>query len=174
MKNFKAFSTNLIKKKGVTLVELLIVVGIITIISLAIIPSYVDFAEKKDFNNKVEIMVTEILNIRNKALAGAVVEVGGVPQEVDWGIQPKQDCLLRVYFLGYVNSSGTFVPQVTQDLPEGVTFGLPNGTCEDIIFERLKGTPVLTGSDTERQIILNYKSQTRTITVNSSGRISYN
>ncbi len=166
-------------KLGVTLVELLIVVGIITIVSLAIIPSYLDFAEKKDFNNKVETVVSEVMNVRNKALAGAVYITGsGTTEEVNWGIVPRQNCDLRVYDLGYVYPDDDTLHIVSsQTLPDSVSFARDSGgQCDLIIFERLKGTPILdtANGETFMEINLRYKSMSRRIIVNSSGRVSYN
>ncbi len=166
-------------KKGVTLVELLIVVGIITIVSLAIIPSYMDFAEKKDFNNKVETVVSEILNVRNKALNGAVhTTSSGTVEEVNWAILPRQNCNLRTYDLGYVYPGDDTMHIVSsQTLPDNVSFVVDSaGQCDMIIFERLKGTPILdtAGGETFQELNLKYKTQTRRIIVNSSGRVTYN
>jgi prepilin-type N-terminal cleavage/methylation domain-containing protein len=166
-----------ILKKGVTLVELLIVVGIIALISLAIIPSYVDFAQKKDFQNKVENLAAEIQNVRNKSLAGVVYTSGGTSTEVNWAFRPSQNCDLRQYELGYVlPNTTTFYPVTTEDLPENVTFEKSGGQCDVIIFERLKGTPILdtTINETSQEVSLKYHNVTKTITVNSAGRISYN
>lgn len=154
---------------GSTLIELLLVVGIVTILSLAILPSYVDYTQRKEFDNKVETFIAEIQNVRNKSLAGVVIpDLDNAP--ADWGIKPT--CGLNTYDLGYSDSlvaGDAFTSVVTETLPAGVTFDPTR--CSTIVFERLKGTP--RASATQNIIVLNYKTYTRSITVNSSGRITY-
>lgn len=160
------------RRNGITLVELLIVVSIIAVVSLAIIPSYVDYSAKKDFDNKVEIMTAEVMNIRNKSLAGAVLSSSGTL--VNWGISPS--CGTANYSVGYqVVGSSTFVVDTTLQLPTGVTFVVDGGgQCDVIAFERLTGTPILSDTEQQRQISLRYRTTTRVITVSRLGRISYN
>lgn len=153
------------KLKGITLVELLIVVGIVSVLSLAIIPSYADFSQTKEFNNAAETFVNEVRNVRNKALAGAVIMQSGDPVEVSWGIKPE--CGTSNYGLGYKEPDDLDLTiQTTESLPSTVKFSASD--CPMIAFTRLEGKPEAAG-----EIILEFKSLARTISINSSGRISY-
>lgn len=155
--------------KAVTLVELLIVVGIISVVTVAIIPSYVDFVTKREFKNSADQFVGDVKAVQSKAISGVIVNVAGESVLVDWGIQPT--CGDDSYSLsyGYDSDSGYVKTDVvTKKLPKDVKFHSDSDKCGDIFFKRNEGSPTTASAPSIR---LSYKDLIRDVIVTNAGLV---
>ncbi len=88
LKTFKKeFSAN--SKSGFTLIELMISVGILTLLSAAMIPSFNSYLNNQNVTQGVEQIKSDIRNVQNKALTGAGFDK--VANTTHWGIKFSND-----------------------------------------------------------------------------------
>lgn len=93
-------------RKGFTLVELLIVVGIVALITGGLIPAFSNYMQNQDLLQAQEQLKNDLRSIQNRALAGAQSEtlVGG-NQVHYWGVQFVSGSADFTYFISDVNTS---------------------------------------------------------------------
>lgn len=178
MKNTKSF----------TLIEILIVVGILMVLSAATIPSFVNYSSERSIDRFVQSLVNEIQLVRNKALAGAFEQSGSI-ESTRWLIMFRCDSAgNNRYRLGYSNNDGSnrFIQSNIYRFPTGFnvvdisgyddcrTYASLANPWNMFLFDRLTGelyNPV-DAADSSRKLRISYGTETRTITVYRSGQIT--
>ena len=128
------------KKNGFTLLETIIVLGIISVFSLIGINTINSFREEAELDSAVNEFVTELKMARNKSMAGEVLgseteadfEMDGLPQ---YGIQttPGNYSLTRTFIK--VDGSSGFDTLETIALDTGLTLS----PLDTIYFDRISG-----------------------------------
>ena len=163
-KFFKSFTERKAFAKAFTLIELIIVVGIISILTAAALPSFGTFADRRIFQNNVDEFANQIRDVRSKAIAGATN--GGV--KANWKITATNSS--NAYSLGYIPTSGAVEENlVSKTLSgSGVTFSCTNCKVE---FERLTGKRLSGTSGSSQDIAIAYKSEQRTIKIYETGKV---
>lgn len=159
IKNFKSED-----KKCFTLVELLIVIGILIILISLTVPAFHHFQKETDLNNSVKEIVNVLRTAQNKTLASE-----GASQ---WGVyfstltEPHQFIL----FKGPTFNSGGEIHQLPSSV-EIYDINL-NGGGTEVVFDRLIGSTSQFG-----KISLKLKSlpeKTQSVFIQNSGQISLN
>jgi len=147
-------------KKGFTLLEVLVVVGITTVLSSVGISSYVTQQRIKLLN----ITAQEIIGYLRYTQQKSIVQEEGN----QWGIHFENPASGDDFYALYTGTSYTS-PKEIRYLPKGINFITPSvGTNIDIPFYKLIGDSS-GGSIT----ILGYASQPITITIQSQGLLVY-
>ena len=97
--------------KAVTLIELLVVIAIISIVTVAVVPSFNLFSSNQIMDQSVDQFVSDLRSVRQKALSGITVN----DQLVNWGMQICFDKDGKEnpqgYALGYYDADGNFISQ---------------------------------------------------------------
>lgn len=127
-------SENSNKLSAFTLMEVLIVIGIVIILTAITLPSFSEFSKKREFENEVDSFVDNVRALQNKSLSGAVQE--GEP--VRWLFVPN--CGTNRYSFGYWdNTIGDYVSLQSYQLADGLTFGAVAAECHNFSFDRITG-----------------------------------
>ncbi len=176
------------KNKSFTLIEILIVVGILMVLSAATIPSFVNYSSERSIDRYVQSLVNEIQLVRNKALSGAYEQSGSV-DSTRWLIMFRCDgSNNNRYRLGYSNNDGNARRLLSDifrfptgynvvDIPgvnDCITYTSMSGTWNMFLFDRLTGelfNPV-DATEQSRSLRVSYSGATRTIKVYRSGQIT--
>lgn len=157
---------NILKNKGISVIEILIVVSIIGILAAIVLPSLSLFRREQTLNNTTGDVVSLLNSARNNTISSL--------SSNNYGVHFQSD--RATYFTGSVFNSGdaTNVPlvfdsSVTIPSINGINL---NGGGSDVIFTRLTGdTPnygtiiVALTSDSTRK---------KTISISKTGSISSN
>jgi len=162
MKNFMGF----------TLVELLITIGIMGILTAAIIPSFDGFGKRQALTNASESLRSDISSAQNKAVSGVAV----LGAKVDWGLEFASSCddahSANSYNLGYFNSGGTFVSQSQRSMSPAISIFCSSNNTR-IRFERMSGK--LIGAISEYTYLLeNNSGDTKSLSIGLRGQVSIN
>lgn len=170
--------------KAFTLIEILIVVGILGVISAATIPTFVNYSSERGIDRVAQQIVSDIQLVRNKSLSGAYESSNGVNSDY-WVI--RFGCNANTYDMGLSNRIDGFIETTSstqKTLPTGFTFraaGSPeNSYCSyengtPLVFTRLTGKLANPRSAGAREVqIRDANGATRTITVYENGNIKVN
>lgn len=157
---------NYTKNKGMTLLELLIVIAIIIVLSVIVTPSLSKFKAERSLVNTAE----DIVSVLNKARNDTIGSLGGN----QYGVH--LDTNKFTYFIAptYINGTSTNIVTTLDDsitIPSSGGINL-NGGGSDIIFTRITGDTSNYGT-----IVLQLSSDAtrqKTITINKTGVISSN
>jgi len=120
--------------KGFTLIELMIVIGVLAILTATAIPAFGSFNQRKRFKSSVDTFVNDLESMRNKSQS-AIVHSTAIPSQVDWAIQ--YNCGLSTYNLGHGTNGSNFVSDMQKKLDSG-TFEACAGS-QTIYFQRISG-----------------------------------
>ena len=147
------------RNKGFTIIEIMIVVGIITILAGLSVPLSNSFLSRNELNS-------EALKITD-ALRSARAQAMFASEDSVWGVHFTSSSYIIFKGLTY-NPADAY--NNTFNLPGILTIGeiTINGGGSDIIFDRIAGTTSTFGTTT----IQNDASGSRTITVNRGGTIN--
>lgn len=150
-------------EKGITVVEILIVVAIFGILFAVVLPQFSSIKENQVLKNAVEDTLSVLHNAQSQSLASV--------NSSEYGVHFQSDRV--ILFAGQVFSAGA-VDNKTTDiiLPasiSNVTLGGISATSGNIYFERLSGVPNETGT-----ITISTSSVSKTITISATGAISVN
>lgn len=108
--------------KAVTLIELLVVIAIISIVTVAVVPSFNLFSSNQIMDQSVDQFVSDLRSVRQKALSGITVN----DQLVNWGMQICIDKDGKEnpqgYALGYYDADGNFIFQAENLLVSEAVF----------------------------------------------------
>lgn len=155
------------KLSAFTLIEVLIVVGIMGILTVAALPSFGDFADRRTFQNNVDIFAENIRSTRSKAIDG-VVQSG---RSANWQIAPtagNNTYTVRPIFTD--NQSAGTASTYTLSVPT-MTFSCSNCTIE---FERLTGKRVSGTAGSSQDIVINFNGASKTVRVYETGKMVIN
>lgn len=148
------------KDKGFTLLELLVVVGIITILAGVGIFSYINQQKAK----LLDMSVQEVVGYLRYAQQKSMVQEGGN----QWGVHFENPASGDDFYALYTGTSYSS-PEETRYLPNGIEFTTPgDNETIDISFYKLIGDS-MGGVVT----ICGYFNQCVSITISSSGLIFY-
>ena len=146
--------------KGFTLLEILVVVGITTILAGVAITSYVNQQRAKLLDTSVQEIVSYLRYTQQKSMA----QEGGN----QWGVHFENSASGDDFYSLYTGTSYTS-PVETRYLPSGITFSTPgDNETIDISFYKLIGDSI--GG---RIVVCGYFSQCVSITILSQGLIVY-
>lgn len=151
------------KNKGITLLEIMVVIAIIAIIALITVPNLSKFKRQQALKNTTEDIVSLLNEAKNSTISSKNSSVYGVHLDENQA----------VFFLGesYTNTPSkkeiNFDSLVKISKDDGLNL---NSGGDDIIFDRLTGNTSNYG--TIRLELTGDSTQTKTITVSSIGTIS--
>jgi len=146
-------------RKAFTLLELLIVVGITTILAGVGISTYINQQRAKLLDTSVQEIVGYLRYAQQKSIAQE--------SSNQWGIHFGNPSLGDDFYALYTGSGYTF-PEETRYLPKGIEFETPaTGSSSSISFIKLTGTSAAgtTQSITIESIVIN-----STTTISVSGQ----
>ncbi|HXH27150.1 MAG TPA: type II secretion system protein [Candidatus Acidoferrum sp.] len=140
---------------GFTLLEVLLSVGIITILVSLSLPIYATFVQKNDLDLTAQSLANTIRR--------AQTYNRGAKNDSAWGVEVLSSSY--VIFKGTTYAGRDTTADETSIIPASIT---PSGTAE-IDFNKLAGTPTATASIT----LTSTTTDTRVINVNAKGMVDY-
>ncbi len=151
--------------RGFTLVEILVIIGIMVILVAFAIPSYRFFQRESDLNNSAEEIINTLRLAQSKTLASEGASQYGV--YFDQTISPHQYTLFKG--TGYTLRDSSF--DEIHKLPESIEiFAINlNGGGSEVIFDRILGTTSHFGSLSIR--LKNDPGKTKNIYIENSGQV---
>ena len=150
-------------QKGITVVEILVVIAIMSIILRIVLPQFSKSKENQVLKNGAEDVVAVLDKARSQTLASF--------NSSEYGVHFQSDKV--IIFKGKVFSSGASdnenISIVTPATISNVTLGGVSGTTGDMYFNRLYGAPSTTGT-----ITVSTSSYSKTVTISATGTASMN
>lgn len=143
-------------KKGFSIIEILIVLGVIVLLSVIVIPSISKFKDTQTLKSGVEDVVSILTKARVQTISGNEGRVFGVTIDAN-----------AKTFVLYALQSSTKLTRETTTLASGISVST---TTTDIQFEKLTGEPIAIATIT----LTNQAGVVRTITVSTTGTITAN
>ena len=154
------------KNKGISIIEILIVISIIGILAAVIIPSLSKFRNEQALRNTT----ADIVSLLNKARNNTISSLSSSNYSVHF------ETTRFVYFTGSVfnngagtNSAFTLSTSVTIPASGGISL---NGGGADVIFTRLTGETANYGTIIVR--LASDDTKQKTITISKTGSVSSN
>ena len=149
-------------KQGITVIELLIVLAVLSIIFSIALPQFAKIKENQVLKNGVQDVISSINKARGQTLASLNSSVYGVHFQSD----------KVIIFKGTIFIADTVGNEtISLTLPAIIsTITLPGGAT-DFYFNRLSGTPSFIGSGT---IVISTTNFNKTITISGTGGVSSN
>lgn len=149
------------KHKGFTLVEVLVVLGVVLLLTAIVVPSLARVRQQQALQNTTNGIIALITSARTKTLSGADNTVHSV----------KFETTRAIIFKGTTYMNGASDNQVyTYESPVVMSTPTLSGGGSVLMFDRLRGTTATHGT---LQLQLP-NGTTRTITVTETGSISRN
>lgn len=139
--------------KGFTLLEILLVIGIISILLVFIVPVSLDFYKSQQLEIQTQSLVQTLRRAQSKAMA--------IELDSSFGVFISNQNYILFKGNSYLTRDAQY--DETFDLPEIIE---PSGLSE-VVFLKFEGKPNVTGN-----VILTSNSDTRTININEIGRIN--
>lgn len=141
-----------------TLIEVLIVVGIMGILTMSVLPAFGTFADRRAFQNNVDIFSEKLRSARSKAMSGVL---SANNKEVNWYVDVTDNG--TTYKIGSIMIASPYTDtSITETLPgSGITFDC--SPCK-FTFQRLTGKRISGTADQSQDIIITYSKNNETIT----------
>jgi prepilin-type N-terminal cleavage/methylation domain-containing protein len=150
-------------KKGLTVIEILMVIAILAILAAIILPQFSKMRENQLLKNAI----SDILSSLNKAQSQTLASVNSS----EYGVHFQSDRV--IIFKGKVfSSSAEDNETILIGEPVGisnVTLGGVSGASGDMYFNRLSGAPSATGT-----VAVSASSISKIITIFATGTVSLN
>ncbi|MFA6552960.1 MAG: GspH/FimT family pseudopilin [Patescibacteria group bacterium] len=140
---------------GFSLIELLIVIGVLVLVAGLSIPFYQSFQVSSNLDNTTGEVTSALRRVQGMAM--------GSQQWSPWGIHLESR--RYILFAGAAYAAGDPTNEVFT-IPQNITISTTTGT--DIIFSRVKGETSNTGTVTLRSS----NNESSTLTINSQGIIN--
>ncbi|KKQ03865.1 MAG: hypothetical protein US18_C0030G0004 [Parcubacteria group bacterium GW2011_GWB1_36_5] len=150
-------------QKGITVVELLVVIAVLGIIFSVVLPQFSKIRENQVLKNGVEDLLSSINNARGKTLASLNSSEYGAHFESDKVI------IFKGIVFSDVDLNNETIGIITPASITNVTLNGVSGTSGDVYFNRLSGTPSKTGT-----ITVSTTSYSKIITIYGTGVASVN
>ncbi len=154
---------NIDGQKGITAIEMLIVLGVLAILFMVAYPQFSKIKELQVVNNSTSNIVSSLSKAKSSTLASLNSSVYGVHFQSD----------KIVIFTGNTYSAGTSTNEtISIDSPatiSNVTFSGVSGTSGDLYFNRLSGYPNKSGT-----VTVSSSNYSKTITITATGVMSSN
>jgi prepilin-type N-terminal cleavage/methylation domain-containing protein len=147
-------------KKGFTVLEILIVLGIMAILVTIILPSFRTMRS----NEVLKATTSEIFSALGKAKSGTLSSVNSS----EYGVHFESDLIVIFKGTSY-SSSDVNNENISITSPASISAINLTGGAVDLYFDRLSGAPNKTGT-----ITVSTSSFSKIITISSTGTISMN
>ena len=152
-------------KRGFSLIELLVVIGIIVILMVLAVPSYYFFQKQSDLTSSTEEIINTLRLAQNKALASEGASQYGV--YFDQTTTPHQFIL----FKGGSYAARDSLFDNIHELPGSVEiYDINLGGEQEVVFNRLIGDTSQSGDISLR--LINNPGETKTVYIENSGQAS--
>ncbi len=153
--------------KSFTLIEVLVIIGIMVILMVLALPAYRSFQNESDLNNSTEEIINTLRMAQNKTLASE-----GASQ---YGVYFDTSIPYRVIMFkgeNYNTRDSSF--DRTNKLPDNIEIYAINlaGGESEVIFDRINGETSQSGNVGLR--LINNPLKTKTIYIENSGQINLN
>lgn len=145
-------------RRGYTMMEVLMVIGIVVVLSALSIPSYQAIKVRVDLNDATQETVSAIRNAQNMA-ATSVATAGGVPHKITF----TKSVATLSYFDSYQIDSGAI-----KKIERKVEYVVTPPASNPIEFVRLTGKPT---SGTDTIVTLTNPGGSKKITVSPNGTV---
>lgn len=147
------------KRRGFTLIEVVLAVGILAISAIIIIPAWQSFSDTVNLGNTAKMIETKVKLAKNYSLSAR--------NDTNYGIHFETDNI--VLFAGSVYAAGAPGNQI-YNLPDNTEiYGINlNGGGADLVFNRLTGTTVNDGTIGLR--ITSRPARAKQASINSQGQ----
>ncbi|MES2315660.1 MAG: GspH/FimT family pseudopilin [Patescibacteria group bacterium] len=150
-------------KKGISALEIMIVLGIIVILAAIIIPQFSSTRQ----NQLLKSATTDILSALDKARSQTLASVNSS----EYGVHFQSDRV--IIFAGTTYSAGASgnetITIITPASISNVSLGGVSGSSGDMYFNRLSGAPNTTGT-----VTVSNSSMSKIITISATGAASLN
>ncbi|MEK7572332.1 MAG: type II secretion system protein [Patescibacteria group bacterium] len=150
-------------KKGITIIELVIVLFIIGILASVTLPQFSKMKENQALKNATGDIVSALHGAQSQSLASVNFSEYGVHFQSDKIIIFKGTVFLES------DANNKIINIVTPASISNVTLAGVSGTSGDIYFNRLSGVPNKTGA-----ITVSISSVSKIITISATGAVSIN
>jgi len=143
-------------KNGITLIETLLVIGILAVLAVASSGIYRNYSKNVELEANAGAIVSDLKSVQSKAINGE--------EGLKWGIHfvNSDDDDYYEIFSTDTDYLGGIVKRKAY-LTGRITFSSPT---DDIIFDKIRGTV-----DVQKQVVLTFEETNRTITVTPIGTI---
>ena len=147
-------------KRGITALELLVVLGVLGIIFAIVIPQFSQIRE----NQVLKSATNDVLSSLNKARVQTLASM----DSSSYGVHFQSDKV--IIFKGIVFSAVASDNETINIIsPATISAITLTGGGTDLFFNRLNGTPSVTGS-----IVISSTNFVKTITISATGSVSVN
>lgn len=150
-------------RRGITVIEMLLVISILGILVLITVPRFSDIRGNQVLKNAVEDVTSVIHNAKNQSLASLNSSEYGVYFQADKIITFKG----KIYSPEAVDNKTTDI--ISPATISNVTLAGVSSNVGELYFERLSGIPSKTGT-----ITISTPSTSKIITISATGAISIN
>lgn len=149
-----------LRTKGFTLVEVLLVTGILVVLAATIVSFYWDYAKRSELDLTAKEIIYDLKGVQASAMAGE--------DSLRWGIHfvNSADDYYELFSTPTDYSDVSVVIKATNYLASGVYFTQPVSSST-IIFDRIRGTTAATSTI----IISSLAGGTKIITITPIGNI---
>lgn len=150
-------------KKGITIIEILVVIGVLGIIFAVVLPQFSKMRELQVLKNGVGDVLSSVNKARGETLSSL--------DSFSYGVHFQSDKV--IIFKGTVfSASDANNETINLTAPasiSNVTFGGVSSSSGDVHFSRLSGSPSTTGT-----VTLSTSSYSKIITISATGTASSN
>ncbi len=150
-------------RRGITLIEILVVISILGILVTVALPQFSKIKENQVLKNTVEDVTSALHTAQSQSLASV--------DSLEYGVHFQSDQI--VIFKGKVfladAQDNKIINIISPASISDVTLGGISSTTGDIYFERLSGMPNKTGT-----ITVTIPSLSKIITISATGAVSVN
>ena len=154
-------SSSKFHESGFTLLEVVMVVAIISVISVAGAGYYVNYAKSIELESAAKNILSDLRNARSKAMAGE--------SDLKWGVHLTNgsDDYYELYSTPTTYADVSMTTSTTTYLSSAVIFTAPpSNSSSDVLFTKIQGTP-----NASSTISIFSRNATRTIMVTTNGII---
>jgi len=148
-------------KKGITLIETLLVIGVLAILAVTGSSIYRNYSKNVELEANASAIISDLKSVQSKAINGE--------ESLKWGIHFVNGA--SDYYVIFSTPTDYSDPakleKRTAYLTDRITFSTPaEDNNYDIIFDKIRGTV-----DAQKQVVLTFEGTNKTITVTTLGTI---
>lgn len=147
-------------KRGFTLIETIVVMGIVFLLLALVAPNFLNFNSKTTINTAVDTFITDLKNQQIKAMTGDT-EGRGIPDSYSIYIQPGSYTLFHGANYSQQDTSNFLVPidsqyQISTTFPSNkIIFASGSGEIDGFVNNQNSVTIRETSTGSQKVIILN-------------------